>query len=289
MAAATILVKLQAQYRLVLPSLVHVAPGIIIIAVTLITKNVGLVAVAYVGVGMAQCGWLWLLARPLRAQPTASAQSPPDRARPSILRYTMPLVIGAAIPLIQFMDRLGQSTAGLSNAAAAAYVWAIVLGISAVINRGPNLIFSIHISRPNGVKTNVLAVPLALYGLGLALSVSFILMFEYGISVLSELFPNRLDLIDGLSETAYPLMLALPPLAALPALYRVAAQRFGLTATATMVAAQLGFQLLLSIDVLGLGATHLFAVAISGHTAALLLMGFNIFAHRSKPTIHACG
>lgn len=283
MIAATILVWLQAERNMVRPSMVHIVPGLAVITVTLITRSVAWVAVTYLAVGAAQMALLWRMAPTLRRAWRSRLPST-IKSKDSIWRHAAPLVIGSALPLIQLMDRLAYSVQGLSKTASAAYLWAFVMGFAAVVSRGPTLVFSVWIvSIAEHGRRRAAALPFLLYMTGnFAGLVAWFVQPGFW-SLLTLNFPEKQAMISEMAAPAGPLLLALGPLMALPALHRMIAQLRGVGIGAIVVLLQLAFQALLSMRMLGIGDIDGYAVAISGHAACWTLIGLSLILHSRHP------
>jgi hypothetical protein len=226
MAASSLLVWLQADRQLVLPSTVHLIPGVLGTVAILVGADLAIVAAAYVGIGVVQCAWLAGLSPALRSAlarigergwRAASSRSA------SMPRLSLQgLAIGAAVPLLQFVDRLARGAVDLPGTAAASYAWAITLGLAAVIARGPGFAQALFVaSEALAPRRRTFAFPLGVYALGLALGALTWSVARRAAAPLLERWPEQAPLVDALAVALPQLLLCVAPVAALPSLYRI--------------------------------------------------------------------
>jgi len=288
MAASSMVVWLQADHDLVLPSTVHLIPGVLGTAVIVASADLMVVCAAYIVIGLVQAGWLCSLSLGLRdalaligrgGLRTASKwfASPPRLLLPALL-------IGAAIPLIQLVDRLARATADLSGTAAASYAWAVTLGLAAVMGRGPTFVYSLLVSSDAlATRRRMFALPVGLYALGLAIGALGWVTVSAASTHLLERFPDHQPLIEALAIVLPQLLLCLAPVVALPGLYRIVVRLSSLEAGARMVAWQfLGQVALTAASLLYLGSSTVgYSAAIAAHLSFASLLVLTLRLHAS--------
>jgi hypothetical protein len=279
MIASCLLVWLQADGKLIRPALVHLFPGLAVCATTIATGKVQLVAASYALAAACQICYLWLQVEGRHTIRVFGGGGKSVRPYGTWIGLA-PFLVGAGVPVFQMIDRLGRSAQDLKSAAAGAYIWALVMGLAAVMNRGPTLVFSVWVvSVVRRSIARLLILPIVLYGIGSLLAFTLLALITFGGSLIRSRWPAQFDTISMMQSDAGALVLLLGPLACLPALYRLVVQLGGLPLAAGAVAIQIGLQLLLSLA-FGLFC-HQFNVAaiIAGHVTCVALVALCVYLH----------
>jgi hypothetical protein len=288
MAASALLVWLQAERRLMLPSTVHLLPGVLGTVAIVAGGDLAIVAAAYVGISVAQFAWLASLSTPLRSALTrigrAGARAAAPRFAPTPGLSLRALAIGAAVPLLQLVDRLARGAIDLPEVAAASYAWAIMLGLAAVIARGPGFAHSLFVASGElASRRRTFAFPIGVYALGLALGALGWSVVPLARTALLGLWPEQRSLVDALAAVLPPLLLGVAPVASLPSLYRILVRVSSVRTAARFVTWQFLGQAALAATALAQSGGPLlgYSAAIAANLAFAALLMTTLRLHAS--------